>query len=77
MIGKIIGATIGNQVAKNTRGIGGTTGAAIGAIAPALLARLSIPTMLAVAAGGYAYKKFTEKKNAQDATPPKVAPSAT
>ena len=52
MIGKIITAAIGNQVAKNTRGIGGPAGAAIGFIAPALLRRISLPAMLAVAAGG-------------------------
>lgn len=61
MIGKIITAVIGNQVAKNTRGIGGPAGAAIGFIAPAILRRISIPAMLAVAAGGYAAKKLGEK----------------
>ncbi|MEP2234144.1 MAG: hypothetical protein ABJM58_01535 [Alteripontixanthobacter sp.] len=77
MIGKVIGAALGSKVAKNTRGIGGTTGAALGAFAPAVLARLSIPTMLAVAAGGYAYKKYQDKQTAKAKTPPKVASSAT
>ena len=63
MIGKIITAAIGNQVAKNTRGIGGPAGAAIGFIAPALLRRISLPAMLAVAVGGYAAKKLGEKNS--------------
>lgn len=61
MIGKIITAAIGNKVAKNTRGIGGPAGAAIGFIAPAILRRVSLPAMLALAAGGYAAKKLGEK----------------
>ena len=60
MIGKIIGAGIGAKAAQHTKGIGGPFGAAIGAAAPFILRRMSIPAMLAIAAGGYAYKKFTE-----------------
>lgn len=61
MIGKLIGAAIGNQVAKQTRGLGGPAGMAIGFIAPALLRRASLPGMLALAAGGYAAKKYAER----------------
>lgn len=61
MIGKIIGAVIGGQVAKNTRGLDGPAGAAIGFIAPAILRRVSLPGMLALAAGGYAAKKYAER----------------
>lgn len=61
MIGKLIGAAIGGQVAKNARGISGPAGAAIGFIAPALLRRVSLPAMLALAAGSYAAKRFAEK----------------
>lgn len=63
MIGKIIGAVIGGQVAKQARGISGPTGAALGFIAPALLRRVSIPSMLALAAGGYAAKKYAKKNS--------------
>ena len=61
MIGKLIGAALGGQVAKNARGISGPAGAAIGFLAPALLRRFSLPGMLALAAGSYAAKKFAEK----------------
>jgi hypothetical protein len=61
MIGKIIGAVVGGQMAKHSRNLGGPAGAAIGFIAPALLRRASLPGMLALAAGGYAAKKFAEK----------------
>lgn len=63
MIGKIITAAIGNKIAKNTRGIEGSTGAALGFIAPMVLRRLSMPAMLALAAGGYAAKKLGEKNS--------------
>lgn len=63
MIDKIIGALIGGQVAKQTRGIGGPAGAALGFIAPAILRRISIPGMLVLAAGGYAAKRMAEKNS--------------
>ena len=71
MIGKIIGAGLGAKAAQNTKNIGGPMGAAIGAAAPFILRRMSIPAMLAIAAGGYAYKKFSEKKD--EGTDTKVA----
>ena len=64
MIGKIIGAFVGNKVAKQTRGLGGGAGAALGVVAPMLLRRISLPTMLALGAGGYAAKKLAEKNRA-------------
>ena len=80
MIGKIIGAGLGAKAAEHTSKIGGPLGATIGAAAPFLLRRLSIPAMLAIAAGGYAWKKYSEKKAAEDATsqPPETstAPAA-
>ena len=80
MFGKILGAGLGAKAAEHTRGIGGPMGAVIGAAAPVLLRRLSIPAMVAIAAGGYAYKKYSEKKEAREAaetTPPvtSVAPA--
>lgn len=64
MIGKIIGAVVGGKIAENTRGIGGTTGALLGAAAPVVLRRLSIPAMLVIGAGGYFAKKHFDKKDA-------------
>lgn len=73
MLGKIIGAGLGAKVAERTKSIGGPAGAAIGAAAPLILRRLSIPAMLAIAAGGYAYKKYSDKKEAENATPPRTS----
>ena len=80
MIGRIIGAVAGNKLAQQTRGIGGGIGVALGVIAPTILRRMSIPAMLAVAAGGYAFKKFTERKEAGApgvSEVPKVKPPTT
>lgn len=70
MIGKVIGAYVGDRIAKSTStGIGGAGGAALGVIAATALRRISLPAMIALGAGGYIAKKLTEKKTA--------APSAT
>ena len=63
MIGKIIGAYAGDKLAKqtNTLGIGGAGGAALGVVAASVLRRMSLPTMLAVGAGGYVAKKLYER----------------
>lgn len=64
MIGKIIGAFAGQQLAKSTRGgVDGTAGAALGFIAPAILRRISLPTMALLGAGGYFAKKYYDKQN--------------
>ena len=39
MIGKIIGAFVGDKLAKQTSGVGGATGAALGVVATSLIAR--------------------------------------
>ena len=61
MIGKIIGAFVGDKLAKQTSGVGGATGAALGVVATSLIARLSFPSMLAILAGGYAAKRLSER----------------
>ncbi len=61
MIGKIIGAAAGAQVAKQSKNIGGVGGAAIGALAVPFISRLRIPVLLALGAGAYAFKKLTDK----------------
>ncbi len=64
MIGKLIGAFAGNQIAKSTRGgVGGQAGAALGFIAPAILRRMSLPMMAVLGAGGYFAKKYMDKQN--------------
>ncbi|TCD04126.1 hypothetical protein EYB45_09445 [Erythrobacteraceae bacterium CFH 75059] len=61
MIGKIVGAFVGGQLAKQSRNLGGPAGAALGFLAPTLLRRMSLPGMIALAAGGYAAKKYAGK----------------
>ncbi|MGB3739158.1 MAG: hypothetical protein WA948_07375 [Pontixanthobacter sp.] len=64
MIGKIIGAFAGNQIAKSTRGgVGGPAGAALGFAAPMILRRISLPTLALLGAGGYFAKKFFDEKD--------------
>jgi hypothetical protein len=76
MIGKIIGAVAGKKAADHMRGVSGPTGALLGAAAPVILRRLSLPAMLAIAAGGYAYKRYTDKRETRAKARPKVRPSA-
>ena len=77
MIGKVIGAYVGDKIAKQTSvGIGGAGGAALGVIAATALRRLSLPAMIALGAGGYLAKKLTEKKAAQPQAPEVTAKPA-
>ena len=79
MIGKVITAMVGSKLAEKTPKLSGPAGAALGFAVPIVLRRLSLPAMIALGAGGYAYKKFTEKngKSTTEPTTPTVAPSAT
>ncbi len=61
MIGKVIGAFVGDRIAKQTKGVGGATGAALGVVATSLLRRMSLPAMIALGAGGYVAKKMMDK----------------
>jgi hypothetical protein len=79
MIGKILGAIAGSQVAERTGKVGGPMGAVLGAGSVAVIRRLSIPTLLAVTVGGYALKKWKDSRDAEAAkrrsfeTPPNAA----
>ncbi len=72
MIGKIIGAFVGDKVAKQTSGVGGATGAAIGVVAATAIRRLSLPAMVALGAGGYLAKKYFDRQSdgGEASTPP-------
>lgn len=63
MLGKIIGGIIGAKAAKNTRGgVDEPGGALMGVAAVALARRFGLPGMIAAAAGGYALKRYNEKR---------------
>ncbi|MBX7496853.1 hypothetical protein K3172_13395 [Qipengyuania sp. 6B39] len=81
MIGKVIGAFVGDKIAKQTSGVGGATGAALGVLATTVLRRMSLPAMIAIGAGGYVAKKMLDKRadKTADQTPPatSTAPATT
>ena len=62
MIGKIIGGFAGAKMAEKTANVGGAGGALLGAASVAVVRRLSLPALIALGAGGYAYKKYSERK---------------
>jgi len=64
MLKRIIGAAIGAKLAKNSPAVGGATGAALGAAVPWVLGRLSLPGMVALAAGGYVAKRYMDRRDA-------------
>jgi hypothetical protein len=76
MFGKLIGAFAGKKAADHMSGVSGTTGALLGAAAPVLLRRLSPLGLVALAAGGYAFKRYKDKQDKRPARKPKVRPSA-
>lgn len=64
MLGKIIGAVAGERIAKHVSGINGTGGALLGAGAATLVRRLGPVGLIVAAAGGYALKKYLDKREA-------------
>ncbi|VVT06025.1 hypothetical protein [Erythrobacter sp. EC-HK427] len=72
MIGRIIGAGVGAALSKQTRRIGGPAGAILGSVAVPVIARMSIPAMLAIGAGGYMVKKVLEKRDRPPTIPPRA-----
>jgi hypothetical protein len=78
MLKKIIGAAIGAKLAKNSPAVGGATGAALGAAVPWVLGRLSLPGMIALAAGGYVAKRYMDSRedgSMRRLPPPSPAPA--
>jgi hypothetical protein len=71
MIGKLFGAWLGNKVAgKND----GAKGAILG-YGAAAVAKRSVPTLAALALGGWAFKKWRERKGSQPSYPSEASPS--
>ncbi len=77
MIGKVIGAFVGDKLAKQTSGIGGPTGAALGVIATTVISRMSLPAMAVIGVGGYVAKKLWDKQEAKNDEPAATQPPAT
>jgi hypothetical protein len=67
MIKNIIGAAVGANIAKNTK-VDNGTGAILGSLAPALIARMSLPAMVAIGVGGYMFKRHRDKQNGVSTT---------
>lgn len=66
MIKNIIGAVAGAKLAQNTK-VDNGTGAILGSVAPALIARMSLPAMIAIGAGGYLFKRYRDQQTEKQA----------
>ena len=64
MIKNVLGAVLGAQLAKKTSKVDNGTGAVLGSLAPMVIARMSLPTMVAFGAGGYLLKRYRDKQAA-------------
>ena len=71
MIGKLFGAWLGSKVAGDRSGARG----AILGYGAAALARRSVPALAAVALGGWAFKKWRERRSSEPAYPSEASPS--
>jgi hypothetical protein len=71
MIGKLFGAWLGEKVAGRNSG---AKGAVLG-YGAAALARRSVPTLAAVALGGWAFNKWRERRRSSASYPSEVTPS--
>ena len=71
MLGKLAGAWLGEKVAGPHKG---GRGAIIG-YGVAALARRSVPALAAVAVGGWAFRKWRDKRRARAAYPSEATPS--
>jgi hypothetical protein len=71
MIGKLLGAWIGDKVAGEHEGAKG----AILGYGAAALAKRSVPTLAALALGGWAFKKWRDKRRAEPTYPSEASPS--
>ena len=72
MLGKLAGAWLGEKVAGPNKG---TKGALLG-YGAAALARRSVPTLAAVALGGWAFRKWRERRRANAAYPSDASPES-
>lgn len=71
MLGKLAGAWIGSKVAGENEG---TKGAILGAGAVAVGKRV-VPTLAALAVGGWAFKKWRDKRRSHASYPSEAVPT--
>ena len=71
MIGKLFGAWLGEKVAGRNEG---AKGALLG-YGAAALAKRSVPTLAALALGGWAFKKWRDKRRYEPSYPSEASPS--
>jgi hypothetical protein len=72
MIGKLFGAWLGEKVAGKNEG---AKGAVLG-YGTAALAKRSVPALAALALGGWAWKKWRERKRSHTSYPSEATPSS-
>lgn len=72
MLGKIFGGIMGAKAAKGRGGVSEPGGALMGVASVAMARRFGIPGILAAAAGGYAFKKYSERKKTRRSPTGKV-----
>ena len=72
MIGKLFGAWLGEKVAGRNEGAKG----AILGYGAAALAKRSIPTLAALALGGWAFKKWRNRRRSEPSYPSEATPSS-
>jgi hypothetical protein len=65
LFGKVIGAIAGNRAAKHVQGVSGTGGTLLGFAAPMVIRRLGPLGLITAVAGGYAYKRYTDRRTAE------------
>jgi len=68
MLGKIIGGVMGARAARNSRNVDQPGGALLGMAAVTMARRFGIPGVIAAAAGGYALKRYNEKRRRDPAS---------
>ena len=57
-------------MAKQHPAVGGATGVVLATAVPFIIARVSLPAMVALGVGGYVAKRFMDKNTAEQATKP-------
>jgi hypothetical protein len=72
MIGKLFGAWLGEKVAGRNSGAKG----AILGYGAAALARRSVPTLAALAIGGWAFRKWRDRRRSNASYPSEATPSS-